>query len=266
MKKDISMSKLAIISMSGGLDSATLCAEALNRGYDVFVLNFNYSQKNWVEKYAFTKLLEQFESRDDFEGKIIGHSVLNLNNLFSEFFNLWAEMRETGKIKKEAKHEFYTPSRNLLFAVVSAVIGEIIALARDYDEVLIGLGIHQHTEAAYGEHRNYWDITPEFAKRLENLLKLNNVKKIDLFAPFADKFKKDIILRVKELKVPYNSTWTCYNPQQVSRNIWMPCEECEACVERQLAGEAAGIEDINKYSIEIRGHAEGDPIGQKTVS
>ena len=245
------MNKLTIISMSGGLDSATLCAEALDKGYDIFVLNFNYNQKNWIEKYAFTNLLAHFKLREDFKGKIIGHSVLSLDSLFSEFFKLWAEMRDTGKIKKEAKHEFYTPSRNLLFAVISAVIGEIVALAQDYDEVLIGLGIHQHTEAAYGEHRNYWDITPEFARRLENLLKLNDVKKVGLFTPFVDKFKEDIVKRAKELKVPYKLTWTCYNPQQVSHNAWIPCNKCEACIERQLAGKAAGIEDINDYRIEI---------------
>ena len=245
------MSKLTIISMSGGLDSATLCAEALHRGHDVFVLNFNYKQKNWIEKYAFTNLLAHFKSRYDLKGEIIGHSMLSLDNLFSEFFNLWAEMRDSGKIKKEANHEFYTPSRNLLFVVISAVIGEIIALARDYDEVLIGLGIHQHTEAAYGKHRNYWDITPEFARRLENLLKLNDVKKVGLFAPFVDKFKEDIVLRAKELKVPYNLTWTCYSPQQVSHNTWGPCGKCEACVERKLAGEIAGVDDINDYYIKV---------------
>ena len=40
------MKKLAVISMSGGLDSATITAEALNQGKDVFVIDYNYNQKN----------------------------------------------------------------------------------------------------------------------------------------------------------------------------------------------------------------------------
>jgi len=242
--------KLAVISMSGGLDSATLCAEALSRGYDVFVLNFNYNQKNWVEQIAFQNLLNHFETRKDFDGRIIGSRELNLEPLFGEFLDLWAEMRDNGQMKEKAEHQFYTPSRNLLFSVMSAVVGEIVALNKEYDEISVGLGIHMHTEDAYGEHRNYWDITPEFARKLSNLFALNDVKKITLFTPFVNYYKDEIVKRAVELKVPYKLTWTCYNPQQVGKKLWVPCEECEACVERKLAGEKAGVDDINEYYVE----------------
>ena len=173
------MKKLTVISMSGGLDSATLAAEALNQGFDVFILNFNYNQKNSPELQAFCNLMTVFETK--YRDKIIGVKQLNLKPLFDEFLDIWAQMRDSGKIEREAEHRFYTPSRNLLFAVMSAVIGEIVALSKEYDEVHIGLGIHQHTETAYGEHRNYWDITPVFARRLQQLLELNDVKIVKLF-------------------------------------------------------------------------------------
>jgi len=244
------MKKLAIISMSGGLDSATLCAEALQQGYDVFVINFNYNQKNSVEMKAFKGLIDYFQNDYISNGKIIGVKKLNLKPLFDEFLNVWAELRDNGKITNEAHHQFYTPSRNLLFSVISAVIGEVIALSNDYKEVNVGIGIHKHSEDAYGEHKDYWDITPEFAKRLQELFKLNNVKNIKIFAPFVDKTKSDVVRRALELKVPYLSTWTCYNPN-IKENIATPCLKCEACIERELAGEKVGIKDINKYSIKI---------------
>ena len=245
------MRELTIISMSGGLDSATLCAEALSQGKDVFVLNFNYGQKNIVEMRAFENLLQYFKGRKEIHelpGKIIGNKELDLTSLFGEFLDIWAQMRDSGEIKKQAEHEFYTPSRNLLFAVMSTVVGEIIALAKNYDTVYIGLGIHQHSEAAYGEHRNYWDITPTFADKLNQLLALNNVKNVKLFAPFANSFKKDIVKRAVELRVPYKLTWTCYNPQ-LENGKYVPCKKCEACIERQLAGDEADVKDINEYSI-----------------
>jgi 7-cyano-7-deazaguanine synthase len=240
------MKKLAVMSMSGGLDSATLAAEALNQDFDIFVLNFNYNQKNSPELQAFCNLIAVYETK--YRDKIIGVKQLDLKPLFNEFLDIWAQMRDSGEIKEKAEHEFYTPSRNLLFAVMSAVIGEIVALSKNYDEVYIGLGIHQHTETAYGKHRNYWDITPEFAERLQQLLALNDVKTIKLFTPFVNMYKKDIVKRAIELGVPYALTWTCYNPD-IKENVALPCGKCEACIERQLAGEAAGVNDINDYAV-----------------
>ena len=246
----MSNKELVIISMSGGLDSDTLCAEALYQGKDVFILNFKYGQKNWVEKFAFEQLKQHFEQRTDLSGHIIGHRDLDLVNIFDDFIKLWTDMRDTGKMKEKSDHTYYTPARNLLFAVISTVVGEIIALARDYETVNIGLGIHQHSVAAYGEHKDYWDITPEFANRLQHLLALDNVKNIELFAPFADSFKRDIVRRAIKLDVPWTKTWTCYNPQN-EHGYWIPCEKCEACIERQIAGNEAGVPDINNYRIKI---------------
>ena len=240
--------KLAIISMSGGLDSATLCAEALNRGYDVFVLNFNYGQKNAVEMKAFKELYNYFKNNYKSKGKIIGHKELDLRGLFGEFLSLWQTMRDDGSMKTVSNHEFYTPSRNLLFSVISAVVGEIIAISDKYDEVEIGLGIHLHTKEAYGEHKNYWDITSDFAKRIGQVFHLNDVVKMDVFTPFVSQEKKDIVTRALELGVPWAKTWTCYNPQ-LENGYWVPCNKCEACTERRLAGERAGVPDINDYRI-----------------
>ena len=243
------MKELTILSMSGGLDSATLCAEALNQGHDIFVLNFNYGQKNIVEMKAFKNLFNYFKKEYISNGVIIGHKQIDLTPLFGEFTKVWQEMRDSANLKEKAYHQFYMPSRNLFFAVLSAVVGEIIALNKNYKKVNIGLGIHKHSEKAYGaKHRDYWDITPEFAKRLSSIFELNDVININVFAPFADKTKADVVRRAIELKVPYKLTWTCYNPS-IKEGVAIPCLTCEACIERELAGKEAGINDINNYHI-----------------
>ena len=240
--------KLAIISMSGGLDSATLCAEALYQGYDVFVINFNYNQKNSVEMQAFDNLIQIYQKNYISNGRIIGFKKINLKPLFDEFLDIWAELRDSGDIEDQANHQFYTPSRNLLFSVISAVIGEIIALSKGYDEIKIGLGIHKHSEEAYGEHRDYWDITPEFARRLEALFYINDVKRVGLFSPFVNNTKDEVVKRALELKVPINETWTCYNPS-IKEGVAVPCLECEACKEREIAERKAGIQNPNSYHL-----------------
>ena len=238
------MKKLLVLSASGGLDSSTMLYKALNDGFDVITLGFNYSQKNEVELIQRKNLLE--ETQKNFLNYITDIPI-DLNCMMEIQLNTFKKLRESQKIKEEAKHEFYMPSRNLLFAVISTVFAEISAIAMGYDEVYIGLGIHKHSEEAYGEeHRDYWDITPEFAKRLQYLLELNDVKKINLYTPFVEKTKEDIVKLAIELGLPYKDTWTCYNPS-IKEGIAIPCLECEACIERELAGKKAGITDINAY-------------------
>ena len=244
------MKKLAVVILDGSLESATLCAEALNKGYDVTVLNIEYNQKNWINKYVITKLLAHFKLREDFKGKIVDHFPLNIDNIYSEFNNLLNKKYGSDKNKDKIEKEINSSFHDLLLSVISAMIGEIIAFEDDYDEVVVGLNVKQ-TPIFDKKDISNLNITVEFAKRLGNLLSLNKDKKISLFTPFVYKFTEDIVLRAKELKVPYKLTWSCESPKQVIHNTWMPCGKCKACTERQLAGESAGIDDINNYHIKI---------------
>ena len=56
------MKKLAIISLSGGLDSSTLALKALEEGYDIFTLGFKYGQKNSPELLARQNVLSFIKS------------------------------------------------------------------------------------------------------------------------------------------------------------------------------------------------------------
>ena len=61
----------------------------------------------------------------------------------------------------------------------------------------------------------------------------------------------------KTLDVPYQLTWTCYNPKKevtefLDNNIEVtatPCLECESCKERESMGAMAGVLDINQYAL-----------------
>ena len=246
------MKKLAILSVSGGMDSAAVSLKALEAGYDIFVLNFDYGQKNVVEMKAYKNVINELlvvKNKKGFKGNIIGEKTIDLKPMFDEFLSIWQDMRDNGKNEAEAYHQFYMPSRNLLFSVIAAVVGEIIALVKDYEDIKIGLGIHKHSEDAYGKnHRDYWDITPEFGKRLNDLFALNDVKNVSLFAPFVNKVKSEVLKYLIENEFDYKKTWTCYNPR--IGNKYEPCKVCEACKERELAGIANGITDVNNYSIE----------------
>jgi len=243
---------LCVVSMSGGIDSTTVACEALEQGFDLVIVNFEYGQKHKVELEAFNQIHQWMQEKYN---RNIPVYKINLKPLLDNFIDIWQQMRDSGEILDNTDHQYYTPSRNLLFTVLSSVIGEIIGLAKNYEKIFIGLGIHQHSKEAYGENKDYWDITPVFYNAMNDVLKLNDVKQLRLFAPFVNFHKSDIIRRAVELGIPYKKTWTCYNPieeKSESKIIYKPCNECEACKERALAGKQAGVSDINDYRITIK--------------
>ena len=244
------MRKVVVISMSGGLDSATLVARALNEGFTVVPINFVYGQKHSIERVFQRKLFEHY--RKEFGARIEDVISIDLTQFNRSMTDIYKSLRDQGKIGETTQLEFYVPSRNLLFSSISAQIAETYAIANNLDSIMIGLGIHRHTE-----YRNYWDITPDFAERLQNLLYLNDAVEIALYVPYVDSTKTDIIKDAVKYNVPYYKTWTCYDPKAtpIGNDLYRiePCKICEACVEREKGGKEAGIEDINDYYEELTG-------------
>ncbi len=233
--------KLLVVSLSGGLDSTTLAHKALSEGYNIIPINIYYGQKNAIEKKAFEIVLKDIKEK--YPGRVIDTVLIDLTQILETSLGLYQSIRDSGQVEETTDLEFYTPSRNLLFSTLAAMIGEIAAIASNTNEVKIGLGVHKHTE-----YKNYWDISPEFVQRLNYLLKLNDCVVVSMYAPYADKTKDQIVKDAIKLKVPILKTWTCYSPV-LENNNYRPCLTCEACIERQKAGDLAGYPEINNYSI-----------------
>ncbi len=234
--------KICTISMSGGLDSTTLAYKAIQDGYTILPINIYYGQKNEIERHAFQNILKEMKRK--FPNDIMEPVDIDLTLVLESSLEVYQRIRDTQEVKDATDQEFYTPSRNLLFSTLAAVIGEIAAIASGIEEVKIGLGIHQHTMY----DRDYWDISPEFVAKLNDLLSLNDCMHVSMYAPYADQTKDEIVRDAISLGVPIKMTWTCYSPVLV-KDTYSPCRECEACIERQAAGDKAGINDINDYSI-----------------
>ena len=87
-------------------------------------------------------------------------------------------------------------------------------------------------------------------------MELNDSLTFGVFAPYKDGFKDQIIKDAKTLDVPYQLTWTCYNPKKevtefLDNNIEVtatPCLECESCKERESMASLV-LTDVNKYSV-----------------
>ena len=250
------MTKLCIVSHSGGLDSSTLMAKALAEGMVVQPITFNYGQTNIIEGMAQEKVWAIYKER--YKDNIRQTIELDIGELLGSIKSQYQSIRDSGKVEDKTELEFYTPFRNLVFSSLAAMVGEIVCFTEDIDELYVGIGVHKHSSDSY--KKDYWDITPVFVEKLNEVLKLNDGIQCQVYAPYANDFKEVIVRDAIDLDVPYKDTWTCYSPKVTgidysAENInsgytlYEPCLKCEACLERQTQGEKAGVDDINDYEI-----------------
>ena len=72
------MTDRAVVLVSGGLDSATCLAIALDQGYDCFALSFDYGQRSVSELAAAKRMVE---SQGVIEHRIVSLSLDELDGL-----------------------------------------------------------------------------------------------------------------------------------------------------------------------------------------
>lgn len=247
--------KLYVISHSGGLDSSTLIAKALTAGHTVLPVNFNYGQKNLVEMAAQQNVWKYYKEK--YQERVLDTMVIDFTDVIAPAIETFKKNRENGKAENTTAMKYYMPSRNLLFMSMSAVIGEIIANDSDITKISLGLGIHQHSNI-YA--KDYWDISPEFASKLAELMSLNDNVEVSIYAPYKNNMKSKIIDDIVLLEVPYKLTWTCYEPKLYNtlemegelKEHFIPCMRCEACLERASQADKSELfttGDINDYEI-----------------
>lgn len=244
------LNKLCIISHSGGLDSTTLMAKALAEGFIVQPITFEYGQNHRIEMTA--QFLSWMELKARHQENLRDPITLNIGDLLGAIKSQYQTIRDQKKIEEKTELEYYTPFRNLVFSSLAAMVGEIICLTEDIDELYVGIGVHKHSSESY--KKDYWDITPDFVEKLDAVFKLNDGLGCSVYAPYASEFKEAIIRDAIELDVPYKLTWTCYNPVETTygdTTSFTPCLKCEACLERSIQGLKAEVDDINDYEINL---------------
>lgn len=237
--------KLAVISHSGGLDSTTLMGFMLEDGYTVLPINLNYGQENIVEMKAQSNVIEYFKKKYG-KDRVFDTLKLDLMPIVNPVQNIIENFRKNGFKNKEldeANLKHYFPNRNMLFVSIAGVFAETLAYFEGLKETTLCIGIHKHTT-----YKPYWDITVDFANTVQNVVSLNNAMKVTVATPFVNWTKGDIVKYMVEKEIPYELTWTCYEPQ-IDGDYYVPCKKCQACIERENAGIKNNRKDINNYKI-----------------
>jgi len=219
-----------VLSLSGGMDSATVLGHYLAKGHEIIPVNFTYGSKhNVFEKECAKKLCEHykidiFPSIDlCFIGDMFSSDLLKSGGDIPEGHYAGENMKST-----------VVPGRNLIFASILAGYAESVGASH------IALGVHS------GDHHIYPDCRPKFVECLRETIDKSSDGKIGVLTPFME-LDKENILRIgynlsDEYKVPYELTRTCYKDQERS------CGVCGSCCERLEAFDKLGHTDPIKYT------------------
>lgn len=220
------MSKL-IISLSGGMDSATMLGLALSQRpkEDVAAVGFRYPSKhNDWECTAATELCQHYGMRL----KTFGVSGLFLP-LRSDLLASGGDLPE-GHYEAESMRRTVVPGRNLIF------LSALAALCESEGGGDVWIGAHA------GDHHIYPDCRPAFLSAAREAVRLSSDGKVNVFAPFVSLDKAGILKLGLALGVPYRITRTCYADTRVA------CGRCGSCQERLWAFSQNGVEDPLEYA------------------
>jgi len=215
--------KKAIVLLSGGLDSATTLYYALDQGWDVRALSFDYGQRHRREIRA---------ARAVAHAAGVPLQVVRLSFPWkgSALLDRSIKVPQRLSVRKNAIPATYVPARNIIFLSLAASFAEAVGARA----IFIG--------ANAIDYSGYPDCRPEFfaafQKAIDRGLKAGVEKKrIRILTPLVQKTKAEIIRLGARLKVPYGKTWSCYN------NGSNPCGTCDSCRLRARGFRGAGSLD-----------------------
>lgn len=222
------MTDKAVVLLSGGLDSATTLAIAIEQGFDCYALSINYGQRHAVEINAARRITSIFKVKEhkilDIDLTRIGGSALTDNSI------------DIPEQPTSGIPITYVPARNTIF----------LSLALAYTEVLNAFDIFIGVNAM--DYSGYPDCRPEYIAAFEKTAKLATKAGVEggvfrFHTPLIQLTKAEIIKTGIKLDVDYSLTVSCYQ----ANNEGQACGVCDSCRIRAEGFKTAGVTDPTLY-------------------
>ena len=218
----------AVVLTSGGLDSTTVLAMALDRGYSCYTLSFDYGQRHRIELEAAAALSRAMGAKQ--------HKVVTMDLRSIGGSALTDDAIPVPESQTNGIPVTYVPARNTVF----------LALALGWAEVLAAEAIFIGVNAV--DYSGYPDCRPEFIDAFTALARLATKagvegKKLSIETPLIHQTKAQIIETGSKLGVDYAATVSCYQANKSG----LACGKCDSCRLRRLGFAEAGIADPTRY-------------------
>ena len=246
---------VAVVLLSGGLDSAVAAACARRDGFALRALTVDYGQRHRVELEAAARVAAALGAADHrvvrVDLRAVGGSALTADIDVPKHGPGGADL-QTGDLSTTLESGAtsipitYVPARNLLF----------LSLAAGYAETCGARDLYIGVNAV--DYSGYPDCRPAFIAAFEHAVNLGTKagaegRPLRVRAPLAGLAKADIIRLGASLGVDFAVTHSCYDPDAAGR----ACGRCDSCTIRRRGFAEAGVPDPTRYS----GGAGVPPVG-----
>ncbi|CUU00784.1 7-cyano-7-deazaguanine synthase [Candidatus Thermokryptus mobilis] len=224
------MREIAVVLVSGGMDSCVTAAIANSLGYELAFLHLNYGQR--TEK----RELKAFNDIADFYNvkrrliinvehlKLIGGSSLTDENI----------PVEKADLKRVGIPTSYVPFRNANMLSIAVSWAEVLGASK----IFIG--------AVEEDSSGYPDCRKEFYNAFNEVIRLGTKAGVEghpiqIVTPIIDMKKWEIVKKGIELGAPLHLTWSCYQREDIA------CGVCDSCALRLRGFQLAGVDDPIPY-------------------
>jgi 7-cyano-7-deazaguanine synthase len=222
------MNSKALVLFSGGQDSTTCLAWALERFKTVETVGFDYGQRHAVELQCRFEVIEKFRRSFPIWSTRLGEDHLLDLKLLGQIGNTALTEEKAIEIQQNGLPNTFVPGRNLLFFTFAAALAYRRGL-----EVLVG-GMCET------DYSGYPDCRDNTLKSLQVTLSLG------LDSPMVIETPLMWIDKAATWRMAYQlggstlvdliveDTHTCYLGNHTTRNAWgYGCGQCPACVLRE---------------------------------
>ena len=233
-QSDGGLNSRAVVLLSGGLDSATVLAEAAASGFEPYALTVEYGQRHQAEIDAARRV-----------AKSVGVAQHVTTALDLRTFGGSALTDDIDVPKDTPPNEIgkdipatYVPARNTIFLSLALAWAETL----DANDIFIGVNALDYS--------GYPDCRPEFIEAFEKLAAVATKAGVtgspmQVHTPLIQMTKREIITRGIELGVDYGLTLSCYDPSADGD----ACGRCDACALRRKGFAEAGVPDPTRYQV-----------------
>jgi len=218
----------AVVLLSGGLDSATALAIALQEGFECYALSLDYGQRHSAELDAAQRVAQALGAAQHRTIKldltVFGGSALTDNSIA-------VPDKPSAGIPIT-----YVPARNTI----------MLSLALAWAEVLESRDIFIGVNAV--DYSGYPDCRPEYIAAFEKMAHLATKAAVEgritrILTPLIQLSKAEIIRCGTALGVEYALTVSCYQADAQG----LACGECDSCRLRRQGFLNAGLADPTRY-------------------
>lgn len=215
------MTQKVVVIYSGGMDSFTVLNKALQQGHEVYALSFDYGQRHVKELKVAAQVCEKLG---------VSHKIVDTINQLIGGSSLTDDIEvPEGHYEEESMKSTIVPNRNMI--LLSLAVGYAVSLKASK----VYYGAHS------GDHAIYPDCRPEFVQKMDDVCRIANYDAVEIFSPYLNNTKIDILTDGLKMGLDYSQTWTCYNGRDKA------CGKCGACQERLEAFALNNVTDPIEY-------------------